>query len=157
MTYTPAQSRRLCEWLAINVMGVNPTITHEASSDGGESSAMSSRDPWGRDSQQGRRAVAEFCERFPQYKVVEVEHWPRYTESLLAAFEVVEKMRGEGMLFDTGSPFRRPGVDAMWWARFTEAGRIPEIATAQTPTLAICLAAIRAKGGDVEKIAGDPA
>lgn len=74
---------------------------------------------------------------------------PRYSTDIAAAWSVVEKMRGEGVYIDVQPRCDRWDTVAGWQG--PDDGDIWEQVslTADTAPLAICLAALRAKGVDV--------
>ena len=81
-----------------------------------------------------------------------VKDW-RPTENIAQAFEVVEKMHQKGFYLKLRGPFINPD-DWEWYCYFelhTTTDTHPLwVGRAETPTMAICLAALKATDGDGE-------
>ena len=131
--------------VAEKVMGREPRTTWIATNDGGKSccASTSTRGPW-----RDRADLAEWLEDqqakgyHRDYEIAKWESHPRYTTDIAAAWEVVEKMHGDGR--------------DVWISYFEEGDIQVQVDSADahlgSPASApetICLAALRAMGVDV--------
>ena len=84
-TMTTQELRELDAWIAEKVMGDNGVKIWYASKDGGESGSLFSGELI------TRKDVSEFCQRHPEYAVIERVQYPHYTTSPADAMEVLNK------------------------------------------------------------------
>lgn len=83
------------------------------------------------------------------------EDVPEYSTDIAAAWDVVEAWKGDGSLCEIVLSRCESHVSTGWRARFGESEASWE-ADAPTAPLAICLAALKAKGVDVDGQVGHP-
>ena len=106
------------------------------------------------------REVLGYTDYWPEGAAMNMERVPYYTTDIAAAWEVVEKMRERGLLVEVGNRAQSVGVGKGWYAfavspdyeACDECGAPydPDYSVGATAPEAICIAALRACGVEVE-------
>jgi hypothetical protein len=128
--------------VAERVTKVEPRRVAFATRDGGQSAAF-----WeDREGFTTKRDVAEWAQKH-DHQVSEWLEYPRYSEDIAAAFQVVENLKADGWRFVLSS---REAYTELWWCGFerpahwesnqSQVGK----ATAETAPLSVCRAALKA-------------